>query len=201
MKQGVVVLMVLLVTSGCARLSERALIHPHAAVSLPTFCFYRESLRSKIPKRHHHSKPIAIERLEVYRYKPYDEQFEWGDQWFLPIEQEAWVAQYLPDPILEPLNPFSCITYGKLPPGYREKAPALPLVPERFYLVYLRSKPGVTPTPLSFIIRLGPSGEPIKLEYIDGYSWLDTILVFSSSGKSIKSKDKQLGSVQTIPQP
>ena len=53
-------------------------------------------------------------------------------------DQVAWVMEYAPDPEAEPPpRPFSCITYGKVPPGYIEKIPAVPLIPERLYTVLL----------------------------------------------------------------
>ena len=204
MKQLLIVLTILLVTTGCSRHIERALIHPNSAVDPPTFCFYRENVHTKMPKRHHRSTPIAIERIEVW-CKLYDDRFEWGSEqdkksYKLPAK-EAWIAQYLPDPLLAPTEPFDllpCIVYGKLPPGYREKAPAIPLTPEKLYLVNLRAKNQEYMDSLRFIIRLGPNGEPVRLEYIDDASRYDDIVTVSASGDYIRGNDKRQDKVQTI---
>ena len=205
MKQLLIVLMILLVTTGCSRHIERALIHPNSAVNLPTFCFYREDVHTKMPKRHHRSTPIVIERIEVW-CTLHDDQFEWGSEmdkqsYKLPAK-EAWIAQYLPDPLLAPTEPFDllpCIIYGKLPPGYREKAPATPLTPEKLYRVNLREKNHGYMISLRFIIRLGPNGEPVRLEYIDDASLFDDISSVSGSGDYIRGNDKRENKVQTIP--
>lgn len=205
MKQWLIVPTVLLVTTGCSRHIERALIHPNSTVNLPTFCFYREDVHTKMPKRHHHSTPIVIERIEVW-CTLHDDQFEWGSEadkrsYNLPAK-EAWIAQYLPDPLLAPTEPFDllpCIIYGKLPPGYREKAPAIPLTPEKLYRVNLRTKNYGYMDSLRFIIRLGPNGEPVRLEYIDDGSRFDDVLTVSGSGDYIRGNNKRRDKVQTIP--
>lgn len=205
MKQWLIVLTVLLVTTGCSRHIERALIHPNSAVDLPTFCFYSENVHTKMPKRHHRSTPIVIDRIEVWCIL-HDDRFEWGSetdrQSYKSPTKEAWIAQYLPDPLLAPTEPFDllpCIIYGKLPPGYREKVPATLLTPEKLYLVNLRAKNYRHMHSLRFIIRLGPNGEPVRLEYIDDSSSFDDILTVSASGDYIRGNDKRQYKVQTIP--
>lgn len=162
MMRCVLVLMALLFTSGCSQIVARSIVHPHSSVAAPTFCLYSESFRSEEPKRSHDSEPLPIERLEVYR----------GNK-------EAWVIHYLPDPLYKELKPFSCITYGKLPPGYREKAPASPLIPERDYHVRLRSLRDEYGGSIGFNIRLDSNGQPAKLEYSDDNSYPPTIKTLS----------------------
>lgn len=179
----VTVLIILLGISGCADLSGRATIYPHSEVDLPTFCLYRESLRSQNPERSQNSEPIPIRRLVVSQYvKANDERIEWktwheprpsgwGEAWqewldrrpTRGLKKTVWFVQYLPDPLYQPLKPFSCITYGKAPPGYRERAPALPLTPETLYYVSLSSIEGHQGD-MWFIIRTDTSGVPVKLE-------------------------------------
>ena len=155
------VLMALLFTTGCADMIGRAIVHPHSSVTAPTFCLYKEPVDKDEPKRSQESEILAIERLEVF----------YGE---LPKE-EVWVIHYVPDPLYEDLKPVSCVTYGKLPPGYKEKAPAPPLIAERRYSVRLRSIQdhgawsgnynyrGV----IDFDIRVDANGQSARLEYID----------------------------------
>ena len=64
-----------------------------------------------------------------------------------------------------PAKPFSCITYGKVPPGYKEKAAALPLIPERLYsALILDIGRGAPNSWVYFIIRSDSTGNPIKIE-------------------------------------
>ena len=159
----VLVLTALLAATGCARTAARAILHPHSSVTSPTFCYYRESWRGnkrEEPERSQKSEPRAIERLEVYLIH--------GDN---ARKEEAWVIHFLPDPLYTELKPYSCITYGKLPPGYREKAPASPLIPERHYSVRLEPHGSAYTGFLEFYIRLDANGQPAKLEYADHYPW------------------------------
>ena len=141
----IVVLIGLLVTSGCITIAGVPTIHPHSEVMAPTFCLLNGT-----------AEPAPIEKIWVYSYKD-------GPQ------KNMWILEYVPAPSQPSVRPFSCITYGKVPPGYREKAAALPLLPERFYQVRIeRWDNGVVSAELSFIIRLGPSGAPVKLQYSSG---------------------------------
>ena len=168
MRQCVLVLTALLVASGCSHIERRGIVHPHSSVTSPTFCVYTESGRDEEPKRSQQSKPRAIGRLEVYlRHEKSN------------VTEEAWVIHYLPDPLYKELKPFSCITYGKLPPGYREKAPASPLIPERDYHVRLRSLRDEYGGSIDFNIRLDSNGQPAKLEYSDDNSYPPTIKTLS----------------------
>ena len=82
----------------------------------------------------------------------------------------AWALEYVPDASDPPANTFSCITYGKVPPGYKEESPALPLTPERLYCVMIWNEDASHPTEMYFITRLDPMGRPVKLEYTPAYT-------------------------------
>ena len=65
----------------------------------------------------------------------------------------------------------SSLTYGEVPWGYQEKVKPLPLEPEQFYIVQMRS--GGRPSEgTTFIIRLDDRGVPYRLEYRLGISSL-----------------------------
>ena len=168
MRRCVLLLTALLLTSGCARMNARAIVHPHSSVTSPTFCYYSESWRGEKPpepERSQNSEPRAIGRLEVGLINA---NFN--------VIEEAWVIHYLPDPLYEELTPYSCITYGKLPPGYREQARAVPLIPGRHYWVRIKSLKGYYEGGnISFHIRLDSNGHPAKLEYSDDNSSPSTI--------------------------
>ena len=167
MMRCVFALTVLLVASGCANhMVTRATVHPHSAVTAPTFCVYNESHGDEQPKRSRQSKPRAIARLEVI-LKRVQERPE--------LDEAVWVIHYRPDSLYDEFKPYSCITYGKLPPGYRERAPAVPLIPERSYRVYLVPRRGWSNS-LVFNIRTDTNGKPVRLEYDnDAFAEIKTI--------------------------
>ena len=78
----------------------------------------------------------------------------------------GWVLEYTPDDSYPPANTYACITYGKAPPGYKEKSPALPLTPERFYRVLIQTEDADADAEMYFVIRLDSVGRPVKLEYL-----------------------------------
>ena len=81
-------------------------------------------------------------------------------------DQVAWEIEYVGDDQAHPLTrPLSCITYGKVPPGYIETIPAQPLVPERFYVVLVHPKGGMPNLSVYFIIRADAQGRPTQLEH------------------------------------
>lgn len=86
-----------------------------------------------------------------------------------PIEPEmVWYLQYTsPDAFTKRLltSPVPSLTYGEVPPNYQEKVKALPLEPERFYIVQTREHKGRASEAITFIIRLDESGIPERLEY------------------------------------
>lgn len=165
-----VLFMSLLVTSGC-QILRHGIIHPYSKVSVPTFCLYEGTEFSENPN------PLPIGKLSIYQTGVFDdERMEWS-KWhqqkpvFRGPSQEVWHVEYALKPDEQSVRPFSCITYGKAPPGYKQKAPALPLIPERFYAAMILKKD--TETPMSwvyFIIRADSTGHPIKLESGDGSS-------------------------------
>ncbi len=144
---GLIICLGCLVTSGCETLSGIGTIHPLSEVTLPTFCLYAGK-----------SEPAPIKEIRVYQYQEVLE-----GQFKLPLL--VWVLEYAPDSSQKRSKPFSCITYGKVLPGYKEKAPALPLTPERRYYVTLWRSGASQPTEMDFRIRLSPRGIPVKLEY------------------------------------
>ena len=155
-----VVLIGLLITSGCIIGAGTPSIHPHSQIMTPTFCLHGGK-----------SEPLPITRIMVERgEKVNDEPIEWSESatpWrglWKGADQEAWVLEYTPDGSDPPANTYACITYGKAPPGYKENIPALPLTPERFYRVEVETEDASHPAEMYFIIRLDPVGSPIKLE-------------------------------------
>ena len=160
-----VICIVCSLSSGCQTVTlEHGYTHPHSAVMAPTFCLYEG--------RGEHSQPIPIYGLGVIRQETFsdDERFEWRnwESWRegRSADLVIWQIQYLPDDEAQPLaKPLSCITYGKVPPGYDEPIPPLPLIPERMYTVSIR--PTKYPLPMSrvyFIIRADSTGHPTQLE-------------------------------------
>ena len=80
-------------------------------------------------------------------------------------DEVTWEMEYVPDDEAHPLaRPFSCITYGKVPPGYIETIPAQPLTPERVYTVRLQSEGGKPMSWVYFIIRADSTGRLTQLE-------------------------------------
>ena len=158
-----------LFSSGCLNLMH-GLIHPHSEITAPTFWIYDGHPQD------YESKPLAIYQIIVSRgTKINDERIEWS-KWhiFSPIrtgtDQIAWEMVYDPDGKSNlPSKPFACITHGKVPPGYIERIPALPLIPERLYAVMLRPHKDKAPNlGGAFIIRANAQGRPTHLEYRTG---------------------------------
>ena len=157
-----VVLIGLLITSGCVIGAGTPSIHPHSEIVAPTFCLHGGK-----------SEPLPITRITVVRAeKVNDEPIEWSESatpWrglWKGADQEAWVLEYAPDGSDPLANTYACITYGKALPGYKEKSPALPLTPERLYSVAIQTEDTPDRAEIYFIIRLDSVGRPVKLEYI-----------------------------------
>ena len=157
-----VVLIGLLVASGCVIGAGEPSLHPHSEIMAPTFCLHSGK-----------SEPRSITGIAVERGEQVnDERIEWIESgppvWYGLWEgrdQVAWVLEYTPDGSDPPVNTYACITYGKAPPGYKEITPALPLTPERLYRVRIVTKDGRAYAKVYFIIRLDSMGRPVKLEY------------------------------------
>lgn len=148
--------------NGCMGTAGTITIHPHSDVTRPKFC------------RHSVDKPIPIMWLSVSTYG--------ADRWE-PVWELAYTPESAPEPKPQnptlselvgppkaadtPARPFSCITYGRSPPGYKEKAPAAPLIPDKGYSVWIRENPDGRGffSELHFSIKSDSSGRPIKLEY------------------------------------
>ena len=141
------------------RVGPQPSVHPHSEVTAPTFCLYDGD------------DPQAIVLIHVMRRSKEDDEridiMEWSSKTpWAATDQMAWKIEYAPDPEAEPSpRPFSCITYGKVPPGYIEKTPAAPLIPERLYTVLLDPKEVTARGGMYFIIRLDSAGHPTQLEY------------------------------------
>ena len=156
-----VALIGLLITSGCVIVAGIPSIHPHSEIMTPTFCLH-----------YGNSEPVPITRITVIRAeKVNDKPIEWVESgppaWYglwRGGDQLAWFLEYTPDGSDPPANSYSCITYGKVLPGYKEKTPALPLTSERLYRVEVETEDAQTGAGLFFIIRLDPMGRPVKLE-------------------------------------
>ena len=156
-----------LVSSGFLR-GLHGLTHPHSDVTAPTFCLYEGWKDGWEAER---ALPVPIYRIRVTRAEKFsgDERFEWRDwhSWRKGRDsyEVTWEMEYVPDDKAHPLaRPFSCITYGKVPPGYIETIPAQPLMSERVYTVRLQSE-GETPMSwVYFIIRADSTGHLTQLE-------------------------------------
>ena len=137
-----IVLIGLLITTGCQRI-VMGIVHPHSEPRSPTFCLYAGS------------NPDPIGQVQVYQL-PTEPQEKIKELWFLEYvsSSERKHAQL----------PFSCITYGKAPPGYKQKASALPLIPEKVYDVRLRSTHTGVAT-VRFSLHSDSTGLPLRLEY------------------------------------
>ena len=160
---GFIICLGCLVTSGC-QILRHAIIHPHSEVMTPTFCLYRGS-----------SNPSPIQQITVYTRGP---------------GNPVWIVEYAPGPPQQPfrrsccitvpkhiliqpeytfsqktVRPFCCITYGKVPPGYREKIMALPLIPETPYVAIIEDLDTGVRGDVYFVIRSDSIGRPVRLEH------------------------------------
>ena len=190
-----------LFSSGCeSKLKLHGFAHPHSDVTAPTFCLHEGEAHDKnappVPiyrisvLRH---KPTGRNRRLEWRNwglwwdgrRSVINEVTWELEYGAPptearlnryTDQIAWVIEYAPDPEAEPSpRPFSCITYGKVPPGYIEKIPAVPLIPERLYFVLLEPQAVIARGGVYFIIRLDLAGHPTQLEYTIKPTRLDQI--------------------------
>ena len=131
------------VMGGCVYLTGSLAIHPHSSATAPMFCLFVGG-----------DEAGPIGEIKVY---PRGES------------KPVWFIEYDPDPTQPYVRPLACITYGKLPPGYKEQVPAVPLTPERRYYVDIRKpRDSARPASVSFTLRSDPSDEPVKLEYSSG---------------------------------
>ena len=199
---GFIIGVVCLFSSGCVGSMTHSYTHPHSEITAPAFCFYDG-------RPHHKDKTsLPIYRIRVLRDKKQrgHERLEWRN-WILwrdgryaypvawemeygdPVteaaekrytDQVAWEMEYVPDDQAHPLTrPFSCITYGKVPPGYDETIPAVPLIPERLYTVLLETQEVTARGGMYFIIRSDLAGHPTQLEYTIKPTRLDQIRVIT----------------------
>ena len=180
-----------LFSSGCGS-KLHGFAHPHSDVTAPTFCLhkgeahdkdappvpiYRISVLQDNPKSRNQRLEWRNWRLWRGRdgRRGFIDEVAWEMEYGNPsaearlnqyTDQVEWVIEYAPDPEVEPSpRPFSCITYGKVPPGYKEKTSAAPLIPERLYVVLLEPQEVTARGGMYFIIRLDSTGHPTHLEY------------------------------------
>ena len=148
--------------NGCTPGRGSVRIHPLSEVTSPAFCLHTGA-----------KKPIAIKWLQVSTYA----EERWETLWELayapegtpePKSQNPTLSELVnpPKPADTPARPFSCITYGRPPPGYKEKTPAAALIPDTWYSVEVDYRAErVYPAHLYFIIKSDSSGRSSKLEY------------------------------------
>ncbi|MDE0185700.1 MAG: hypothetical protein OXP71_09615 [Candidatus Poribacteria bacterium] len=110
-----------------------------------------------------------IRRLQVYLDTGYSE---------LPPGRSEdvidWFIEYQPDSSAHTASPVTAIEYGTVPPGYKEKHPALPLIPEKVYIAYAWGLSYDYPTGgTRFVIRADESGKPVKLEPVFSRYFVD----------------------------
>ena len=158
---GVLICIACLISSGCRRVGPVPFFHPHSEVMTPTFCIYEKDA----------PRPIGSITV-VLRSKQDDERIEIMDRHSkkprASFEQLAWQIEYAPnlsDPLDPYHQPFSCILYGKAPPGYKETAPAQSWIPERLYTFIIGDNSTQALSDAFFIIRTSDTGSPVKLEY------------------------------------
>ena len=192
-----------LLSSGCAS-KLHGFVHPHSDVTAPTFCLHEGDAQDKnappVPiyrisvvrdEPTERNQPLEWRNWRLWRGRDGRRAFidqvpwemEYDDLWAEAslnryADQVAWEMEYAPDPEAEPSpRPFSCITYGKVPPGYIEKTAAAPLIPERLYTVLLEPKEVTARAGMYFIIRLDSARHPTQLEYTLKPARLDHVRV------------------------
>ena len=155
-------------SGGCTPRSMHGLAHPHSDIEAPTFCLYEGWGQD--------AKPYPIYLIKVFRGKKInDERFDWETE-IRYSDQIAWEIEYAPDGKSKPPDKlFTCITYGKIPPGYIENIPAQPLILERVYFLLMPRKEGGPMSWVYFIIRADAQGRPTHLEYSNSPNNLDRI--------------------------
>lgn len=117
-----------------------------AGVMHPTFRFYQDaSFQERLEITH-----IAVWKV---RGSP-----EFDSQW---EERKVWSLYSIQNRLTSPIRR---LTYGEVPPGYREGRKAEPLEPEQFYSVRIHAPRGVRSEDRYFIIRLDATGTPQRLE-------------------------------------
>lgn len=156
-----------LVFAGCTPLPGYITIDSQSALMKPTFrmCkdpYFQERL---------HIGRITVEKVN----RSYKEKGRWELDAVQNNGQTVWELELkyrnadnffigLFQWLLEP--PVLCLTYGEVPPGYKEKVKALPLEPEQLYILSVDAAYSPRRTaPLRFIIRLNGTGDPDRLEY------------------------------------
>ena len=130
----------------------------------PTFCLYQDGFSQE------HSDIESITVYKVRRSSEEKKRWEVDAPW--EDGQTVWHLEYkASDTFMKRLlggqstSPVCCLTYGVVPPGYREEVKALPLEPEQLYIISSWEYEGGPSRYLKFIIRLDGSSIPERLEY------------------------------------
>ncbi|MDE0184813.1 MAG: hypothetical protein OXP71_05085 [Candidatus Poribacteria bacterium] len=138
-------------------------LHPalETPVTTPVFCVYKHNSDYKDTTSDTDDLD-RIRRIEVQLNTWYSE---------LPPGRSKdvidWLIEYEPESSAHTASPVTAIEYGTAPPGYKEKHPALPLIPEKVYIAYVWGMSYYSPSrPIRFVIRADESGKPVKLEYV-----------------------------------
>ena len=123
-------------------------LHPalESPVTIPVFCVYKHN--SDGDDLDH------IRRIKVHLDTGHSD---------LPLGRSEdvidWFIEYEPESSTHTVRPVTTIEYGTVPPGYREKHPALPLIPEKVYVAYVWGLSYHFPSyGIRFVIRSDDSG-------------------------------------------
>ena len=153
--------------AGCSLLPGYIIINSGSEVMNPTFCMYDDP---------YFQYRLRIEGITVEKARRSSEEkkrWELDASW--DAGQTVWHLEYnnfLPFYWMnclfgwQPMPPVSSLTYGEVPQGYKEKVEALPLEPERLYIVSMEAYEARSIMPLKFVIRLNETGAADRLEYL-----------------------------------
>ena len=141
-------------TMGVSPSAGTIIIHPLSEITTPTICQYSRHIF-----RDPGDEPLPIMRLQVG-----DWELVYAPEHF---DRPAWESKYAPPSTEIPVRPFSCITYGRAPPGYKENGPAPPLSVDKWHevVIYKTAAVDIYRSSRRFIIRADSSGRPMRLEY------------------------------------
>lgn len=145
------------VAAGCVMPREHIRVDSAGTLMQPRFHLYRNQYSQK----RSNIKEITVwkQRSVSVIEKPADFQTVWhltykvSDNFMKNFFGQLWIS------------PVCCLTYGEVPPGYREIVKAQPLDPEQLYWAAIHKDTGISAENMSFIIRLDAKGNPNRLEY------------------------------------
>ena len=131
-------------------------------VTTPVFCVYKHK---GADEELDHIRWITVSLSTAYSELPPGRSEDVID-WFIEYKPESSAHTAA--------SPVTAIEYGTVPPGYVEKHPALPLIPEKVYDVYARGLSYHFPAEgIRFVIRSDENGTPVKLEYVFDRYFID----------------------------